>query len=65
MWGCPARPASSAQWGPSGVLFWDDGVVYISAKVDYATRVLLALAAAPAGTLTTGEALATAQRVPV
>jgi Rrf2 family protein len=39
--------------------------VYISAKVDYATRVLLALAAAPAGTLTTGEALATAQGVPV
>jgi Rrf2 family protein len=56
MSGCPAAPAS---W------FWDDGAVYISAKVDYATRVLLALAAAPAGSLTTGEALATAQAVPV
>ena len=39
--------------------------MYISAKVDYATRVLLALAAAPAGSLVTGEELATAQRVPV
>ena len=48
-----------------GVLFWDHGLVYISAKVDYATRVLLALAAAPAGSLTTGEELATAQGVPV
>ena len=55
MWSCP----------PQVVAFWDDGVVYISAKVDYATRVLLALAAAPAGSLATGEELATAQRVPV
>ncbi len=39
--------------------------VYISAKVDYATRVLLTLAAAPAGTSMKGEALATAQAVPV
>jgi Rrf2 family protein len=39
--------------------------VYISAKVDYATRVLLALAAASAGGLSTGEELATAQGVPV
>ena len=39
--------------------------MYISAKVDYATRALLALAAAPAGSLVTGEELATAQRVPV
>ena len=39
--------------------------MYISAKVDYATRVLLALAATPAGSLATGEELATAQRVPV
>ena len=38
--------------------------VYISAKVDYATRVLLALAAAPEA-LMTGETLATAQGVPV
>lgn len=39
--------------------------MYISAKVDYATRVLLALAAAPAGAPMKGEALATAQGVPV
>ncbi len=39
--------------------------MYISAKVDYATRVLLALAAAPAGAPTKGEALAKAQGVPV
>ncbi|HWC12258.1 MAG TPA: Rrf2 family transcriptional regulator [Acidimicrobiales bacterium] len=39
--------------------------MYISAKVDYATRVLLALAAAPAGSQVTGEVLATAQGVPV
>ncbi|MDP9440704.1 MAG: Rrf2 family transcriptional regulator [Actinomycetota bacterium] len=39
--------------------------MYISAKVDYATRVLLALAAAPAGAPTKGEALATTQGVPV
>ncbi len=39
--------------------------MYISAKVDYATRVLLALAAAPEGSLITGETLATAQGVPV
>jgi Rrf2 family protein len=38
--------------------------VYISAKVDYAMRVLLALAAAPEVALT-GEALATAQGLPV
>ncbi len=44
---------------------WDDGGVYISAKVDYATRVLLALAAAPAGEPMKGEMLATAQGVPV
>ena len=39
--------------------------MYISAKVDYAMRVLLALAASPAGSPVTGEALAVAQRVPV
>lgn len=39
--------------------------MYISAKVDYAVRVLLALAAAPAGSPMKGEALATAQGVPV
>jgi Rrf2 family protein len=39
--------------------------VYISAKVDYAIRVLLALAAAPAGSPMKGEMLATAQGVPV
>ena len=39
--------------------------MYISAKVDYATRVLMALAAAPVGVLATGEELATAQRLPV
>ena len=39
--------------------------MYISAKVDYALRALLALAAAPAGAPMKGEALATAQGVPV
>ncbi len=40
--------------------------VYISAKVDYALRVLLGLAsAAPAGPPMTGEALATTQGLPV
>lgn len=39
--------------------------MYISAKVDYATRVLLALAAAPAAEAMKGETLATAQAVPV
>ena len=39
--------------------------MYISAKVDYATRVLLALAGAPAGAPATGETLAKAQGVPV
>lgn len=39
--------------------------VYISAKVDYAIRVLLGLAAAPVGSQVTGEALATAQGLPV
>ncbi len=39
--------------------------MYISAKVDYAVRVLLALAAAPAGSPMKGETLATAQGVPV
>lgn len=39
--------------------------MYISAKVDYAIRVLLALAAAPPGSPMKGEALATAQGVPV
>jgi Rrf2 family protein len=38
--------------------------MYISAKVDYATRVLLALAAAD-GSPVRGEALATAQGLPV
>lgn len=47
------------------VPFCDDGPVYISAKVDYAMRVLLALAAAPAQSPMKGEMLATAQRVPV
>ena len=42
----------------------DDGRVYISAKVDYAVRALLTLAAEPA-TPMTGEAVATAQRLPV
>jgi Rrf2 family protein len=45
--------------------FWDDGDVYISAKVDYAMRALLTLAAAPAGSPVKGEVLATAQGVPV
>ena len=39
--------------------------VYISAKVDYAVRVLLALADAPPGSSMKGEELATAQGVPV
>ncbi len=39
--------------------------MYISAKVDYAVRVLLALAAAPSGVPMKGEVLATAQGVPV
>ncbi len=39
--------------------------MYISAKVDYAMRVLVALAAAPAGSSMKGEVLATAQGVPV
>lgn len=39
--------------------------MYISAKVDYAMRVLVALAAAPAGSPMKGEMLATAQGVPV
>ena len=39
--------------------------MYISAKVDYAMRVLLALAASPPGSPRTGETLATAQGVPV
>lgn len=39
--------------------------MYISAKVDYATRVLLALAAEPAGSPIRGERLALAQDLPV
>ncbi len=39
--------------------------MYISAKVDYAMRVLVALAAAPAASAMKGETLATAQGVPV
>ena len=39
--------------------------MYISAKVDYAVRVLLALASAPAGSTMKGETLATAQGLPV
>jgi len=39
--------------------------MYISAKVDYALRGLLTLAAAPAGTSMKGEALALAQGLPV
>jgi Rrf2 family protein len=39
--------------------------VYISAKVDYAVRVMLTLAAEPDGTPMTGEMLATAQGLPV
>lgn len=39
--------------------------MYISAKVDYATRVLLVLAAAPAGASIKGETLATGQGLPV
>jgi Rrf2 family protein len=39
--------------------------VYISAKVDYAVRVLLALAASAAETPVTGEALAAMQGLPV
>lgn len=45
--------------------FGHHGRMYISARVDYAIRVLLALAAAPGGSLLKGEALATAQGVPV
>jgi Rrf2 family protein len=39
--------------------------MYISAKVDYAVRVLLALAAAPAGRWLKGEPLAASQGLPV
>lgn len=39
--------------------------MYISAKVDYAIRVLLALAAAPPETPIRGELLATEQQLPV
>ena len=39
--------------------------MYISAKVDYATRVLLVLAAADPGTSIKGETLATGQGLPV
>jgi Rrf2 family protein len=39
--------------------------MYISAKVDYAVRVLLTLAAEPGGTAMTGEMLARAQDLPV
>jgi Rrf2 family protein len=39
--------------------------MYISAKVDYAVRVLLTLAVEPDGTPMTGEMLATAQGLPV
>ncbi len=39
--------------------------MYISAKVDYAIRALVTLAAAPTGSPMKGEALATAQGVPV
>lgn len=39
--------------------------MYISAKVDYATRALLTLAAVPSGKLVKGEALAGAQGLPV
>jgi Rrf2 family protein len=39
--------------------------VYISAKVDYAVRVLLTLAASPGGSPMKGESLATSQRLPV
>ncbi len=39
--------------------------MYISAKVDYAVRVLLTLAAAPPGSAMKGETLATAQGLPV
>jgi Rrf2 family protein len=42
----------------------DDGHVYISAKVDYALRALLALAASPDERMT-GEQLAAAQSLPV
>lgn len=39
--------------------------MYISAKVDYAIRVLLTLAEAPLGSSRTGEVLANAQGLPV
>ncbi|MFP5318495.1 MAG: RrF2 family transcriptional regulator [Acidimicrobiia bacterium] len=39
--------------------------MYISAKVDYGTRALLALAAAPQGKTVKGETLAAAQNLPV
>lgn len=45
--------------------FCDHGPVYISAKVDYALRVLLALAADTDGSPVKGEALARAQGLPV
>jgi Rrf2 family protein len=38
--------------------------VHISARVDYATRALVALAAAPAGTGLKGETIASEQRLP-
>jgi Rrf2 family protein len=41
------------------------GGVYISAKADYGTRALLALAAAPPGATVKGETLAAAQNLPV
>src|SRR5919198_4965586 len=42
----------------------DHGAVYISARVDYATRALLALAAVPTDERLTGEALAAEQGLP-
>lgn len=51
-------------WQPGGRV-WDDAGVYIPARVDYALRALLALAATPGGGPVKGEALARAQGVPV
>ena len=65
----PTKLVGKVEWAPGirspGHGVWDDGRMYISAKVDYALRVLLALAAAPAEIPLTGESLATAQGLPV
>jgi Rrf2 family protein len=59
----PRRPRSqSIRWGFSPC---DDVGVHISAKVDYATQALLALAAEEGGRMVRGEDLAVAHGLPV